>query len=172
MSAILFCCWDHYLFIESDDVFISSVFSLRFYLRSSNVIPIKWTNPVCRKEALMQKSHHERSHSDTPPLATAISGAAVAAGGAAIASVSLSAESSSVASLPGLRRGSVSSQGSQASQVCNTILNGLPKLKNKKGWGVKKGVSRVTYVGLSLTCSHEFIGSTICRVVAVADFLT
>ena len=81
----------------------------------------------------MQKSHHERSHSDTPPLATDISGAAVAAGGAAIASVSLSAESSSVASLPGLRRGSVSSQGSQASQVCNTILNGLPKLKNEKG---------------------------------------
>ena len=81
----------------------------------------------------MQKSHHERSHSDTPPLATAISGAAVAAGGAAIASVSLSAESSSVASLPGLRRGSVSSQGSQASQVCSTFLNGLPKLKNKKG---------------------------------------
>ena len=39
---------------------------------------------------------HERSHSDTPPVP-----------------VGLTAESSSVASLPGLRRGSVSSQDSQ-----------------------------------------------------------
>ena len=52
---------------------------------------------VLRKDGLGGSSKsHERSHSDTPPVP-----------------VGLTAESSSVASLPGLRRGSVSSQDSQ-----------------------------------------------------------
>merc|ERR1719370_186502 len=50
---------------------------------------------VMRRDGQGSKSH-ERSHSDTPPVP-----------------VGLTAESSSVASLPGLRRGSVSSQDSQ-----------------------------------------------------------
>jgi len=50
---------------------------------------------VLRRDGQGSKSH-ERSHSDTPPVP-----------------VGLTAESSSVASLPGLRRGSVSSQDSQ-----------------------------------------------------------
>jgi len=51
---------------------------------------------VLRRDGLGGGKSHERSHSDTPPVP-----------------VGLTAESSSVASLPGLRRGSVSSQDSQ-----------------------------------------------------------
>jgi hypothetical protein len=82
----------------------------------------------------MQKSHHERSHSDTPP----------AVGGVAVP-VSLSAESSSVASLPGLRRGSVSSQTSQASQVAKFFVEQISKSEK-----VATGLSSVAKMHLRL----------------------
>ena len=67
---------------------------------SYSITSVSSTSPsqspvVLRREGQGSKSH-ERSHSDTPPVP-----------------VGLTAESSSVASLPGLRRGSVSSQDSQ-----------------------------------------------------------
>jgi len=70
--------------------------------KSSYSLSVTSTSPgpspvVMRREGIGGSSKsHERSHSDTPPVP-----------------VGLTAESSSVASLPGLRRGSVSSQESQ-----------------------------------------------------------
>merc|ERR1719154_1058004 len=70
--------------------------------KSSYSLSVTSTSPgpspvIMRREGMGGSTKsHERSHSDTPPVP-----------------VGLTAESSSVASLPGLRRGSVSSQESQ-----------------------------------------------------------